>query len=62
MRFDEFPLCLFLFVLFKSYVLGDRQEIFFKISYRFLNYARAYLRKGCYAHVNAMTKLTMNVK
>ena len=62
MRFDEFPLCLFLFVLLKSNVLGDRQKIFFKISYQFLKYARAYLRKGCYAHVNAMTKLAMNVK
>ena len=58
MRFHEFPQSFSLFVLFKSNVLGDRQKIFFKISYQFLKY----LCKGRHALVNAMTNLAMNVK
>ena len=50
MRFHEFPQPSFLFVLFKSNVLGDRQKIFVKKkSFQFLKYARAILRKGRYA-------------
>ena len=56
MSFHEFPQSFFLFVLFKSNVLGDRQKIFLKNSYQFLKYARAYLRKGRYAPVYARAR------